>query len=306
MFVPQLNNIKKMKYIITGSLGHISLPVVKNLVAAGHHVTVVSSNADKTKAIEALGAQAAVGLVSDAAFINKTFQGADAVYLMIPPNFATTDLLQYQKEVADIYTQAIELNKVKNVVQLSSIGAHMRNGAGPIDGVAYLEEKLNQLSNTNIKMLRPSYFFYNLFNMIPLIKNANIMGSNFGNTDEKLVLTHTSDIADAVSHHLLNLNFTGASIQYVASDECSVADIATALSSAANKPNTPWITFSDADSLNGMLQAGLPETIANGYVQMGKSIREGLIQADYWKNKPQLGKVKLADFAKEFTAAYNA
>ncbi|MES2380241.1 MAG: NAD(P)H-binding protein [Bacteroidota bacterium] len=295
-----------MKYIITGSLGHISLPVVKNLVAAGHHVTVVSSNADKTKAIEALGAQAAVGLVSDAAFINKTFQGADAVYLMIPPNFATTDLLQYQKEVADIYTQAIELNKVKNVVQLSSIGAHMRNGAGPIDGVAYLEEKLNQLSNTNIKMLRPSYFFYNLFNMIPLIKNANIMGSNFGNTDEKLVLTHTSDIADAVSHHLLNLNFTGASIQYVASDECSVADIATALSSAANKPNTPWITFSDADSLNGMLQAGLPETIANGYVQMGKSIREGLIQADYWKNKPQLGKVKLADFAKEFTAAYNA
>lgn len=296
-----------MKYIITGSLGHISLPVVKNLVAAGHQVKVISSNADKTKDIEELGAQAAIGSVSDANFVNKTFQGADAVYLMIPPNWATTNWMQYQKEVADIYVQAIQLNKVKNVVQLSSIGAHMRHGAGPIDGLAYLEEKLNQLSNTNIKMLRPSYFFYNFFNMIPLIKNANIMGSNFGNTDEKLVLVHTSDIAEVVSYHLLNLNFTGASIQYIASDECSVSDIATALSNAANKPNTPWITFSDADNLNGMLQAGLSETIASGYVQMGKSIREGLIQADYWQNKPtHLGKIKLVDFAKEFAAAYNA
>ncbi len=295
-----------MKYIITGSLGHISLPVVKNLVAAGHEVTVISSNADKAQAIEALGAKAAIGSVSNVEFVNKTFQGADAVYLMIPPNFATTNWLQYQQEVADNYVQAIQTNNVKNVVQLSSIGAHMGNGAGPIDGLAYLEEKLKTLGNTNIKILRPSYFFYNLFSMIPLIKNANIMGSNFGNTDEKLVLVHTNDIADAVSHHLLNLNFTGTNIQYISSDECSVADIATALSNAANKPGTPWITFSDEDALNGMLQAGLSETIAKGYVQMGKSIREGLIQADYWQNKPQPGKVKLVDFVKEFAVAYNS
>jgi hypothetical protein len=39
---------------------------------------------------------------------------------------------------------------------------------------------------------------------------------------------------------------------------------------------------------------------------MGKSIREGLLQADYWNNKPILGKIKLADFAKEFEAAYHA
>jgi hypothetical protein len=32
-----------MKYIITGSLGNISLPITKNLVAAGKDVTVISS-----------------------------------------------------------------------------------------------------------------------------------------------------------------------------------------------------------------------------------------------------------------------
>ena len=296
-----------MKYTITGSLGNISLPVVKNLVAAGHQVTVISSNANKAAEIESLGAIAAIGSVTDASFINQTFHGADAVYLMIPPNWAVTDWLAYQKEVADIYVNAIQLNKVKNIVQLSSIGAHMRKGAGPIDGLAYLEEKLETLNDVNIKILRPSYFFYNLFGMIALIKNAGIVGSNFGDSDEKLVLVHTSDIADVVSAHLLNLDFTGRSIQYIASDECTTNEIAAALLQVANKPIAPWVVFKDEDSLNGMLGAGLPNTIAEGYVELGKSIRGGALQADYWQNKPsEMGKIKLADFVKEFTYAYNA
>lgn len=294
-----------MKYVITGSLGHISQPVVKNLIAAGHAVTVISSNENKKAEIEALGAIAAIGSVSDLAFVKKSFNGADAVYLMIPPNFASNDFAAYQRNVADVYVKAIQENAVQHVVQLSSIGAHMRKDSGPIDGLAYLEMALEKL-DVNVKMLRPSYFFYNLMGMIPMIKNAGIMGSNFGNTDEKLVLVHTNDIADAVTENLLSLNFTGKSIQYIAGDECSVSEIAEVLSNAANKPNTPWVTFSDEDALNGMLQAGLPKTNADGYVQMGKSIRNGLLQADYWKNKPSLGKIKLADFAKEFEAAYKA
>ena len=294
-----------MKYVITGSLGHISQPVVKNLIAAGHTVSVISSNENKKAEIEALGAIAAIGSVSDLTFIKETFKGADAVYLMIPPNFASNDFAAYQKNVADVNVNAIQENGVKNVVQLSSIGAHMRKDTGPIDGLAYLETELEKL-DVNVKMIRPSYFFYNLMGMIPMIKNAGIMGSNFGNTDEKLVLVHTNDIADAVTENLLNLNFTGKSIQYIASDECSISEVAETLSIAANKPNTPWITFSDEDALNGMLQAGLPKTNADGYVQMGKSIRNGLLQEDYWKNKPNLGKIKLADFAKEFEAAYKA
>lgn len=295
-----------MKYVITGSLGHISQPVVKNLVAANHQVVVISSNENKQAEIEALGAIAAIGSVSDATFINQTFSGADAVYLMIPPNFASTNLMDYQKHVANIYLEAIKLNGVKNVVQLSSIGAHMRQGAGPIDGLAYLETELEKLADVNVKMLRPSYFFYNLFGMVGLIKNANIMGSNFGNTNENLVLVHTNDIAEAVTENLLNLNFTEKTVQYIASDECSIQEIAEALSTAAKKPNTPWVTFSDEDALNGMLQSGLPKANADGYVELGKSIREGLLQADYWNNKPALGKIKLADFGKEFEAAYHA
>lgn len=57
------------KITITGSLGNIGSNLTKILVAQGHDVTVVTSNVDRTAAIEALGANAAVGSVSDVAFL---------------------------------------------------------------------------------------------------------------------------------------------------------------------------------------------------------------------------------------------
>lgn len=62
-----------MNYLITGSLGHISKPVVEKLTAAGHNVTVITSNNNRVADIEALGAKAAVGSVDDAAFLTQAF-----------------------------------------------------------------------------------------------------------------------------------------------------------------------------------------------------------------------------------------
>ncbi len=292
-------------YVITGSLGHISQPIVKSLKAEGHQVKVISSNANNKSKIEALGAEALIGSVIDADFINTAFNGADAVYLMIPPNWSANNWLEYQKLVADNYVTAIKNNRVKYVVQLSSIGAHMKNGAGPIDGLAYLESQLENLPDVHAKALRPSYFFYNLFSMKNMIKHAGIMGSNFGG-EEKLALVHTADIAQVASRNLLSLDFKQFSTQYIASDERTSHEISEALSKAAHKPNTPWLVFSDEDANNGMKQNGLSDTIADGYTQLGKSLREGKLQEDYWKNKPVLGNIKLEDFAKEFEAVYHS
>jgi hypothetical protein len=143
--------------------------------------------------------------------------------------------------------------------------------------------------------------------MAPLIKGMNIMGSNFGDTDEKLVLVDPTDIADAAFEELSTLSFTGHSVRYIASDERHPSEIAAILSEAIGKPGIPWVTFTDEQSLQGMLGAGLSNTIAEGYTTMGAAIHNGSIQEDYWKNRSaSFGKVKLEDFAKEFAAAYNA
>ncbi len=296
-----------MKYVITGGAGHISAPLTEKLLEAGHEVTVIGRNAENLKTLTGKGAKVAVGSVEDEAFLTETFQGADALYLMIPPNASPEGgWREYQNRVADLYVDAVKAARIKHIVMLSSVGAHMGEGAGPVDGLADMEKKLSALQDVNIKFLRPSYFMYNFFGMAPLIKNMNIAGANYGGTEEKLVIVHTADIAEAAAEELLNLSFAGHSVRYIASDERSTDDIAKVLGEAVGKPGIPWVVFSDEQAMGGMKGAGLPDAIATGYVDLGRALREGKAQEDYWKNKPTLGSVKLEDFAKEFAGAYNA
>jgi hypothetical protein len=102
----------------------------------------------------------------------------------------------------------------------------------------------------------------------------------------------------------LNLNFSGKSVKYIASDERTTEDIAKALGEAVGKPGIPWVVFKNEQSLQGMLDAGLTPAMAEAYTQMGQSINSGLLQEDYWKHRPTLGKLKLEEFAKRFAAVY--
>ncbi|GGM94147.1 hypothetical protein GCM10010967_29180 [Dyadobacter beijingensis] len=294
-----------MKYIITGSLGNISLPVTKNLIAAGHSVTVISSNPSKKAPIEDLGAEAAIGSVQDEAFLESAFAGGDVAYLMIPSDFSLNDYAAFQREVADKYVQALRSAGITRIVLLSSVGAHLRQGAGPIDALGYLEEKLAAIPGLQVKILRPSYFFNNLYSQIGLIRQAGIAGSNFGSTDEKLVLVDTDDIAKVATEQLLAPFTEPQTITYISSDERHPSEIAAVLGAAIGKEGLPWVPFSDEDSYNGMLQAGLNESFAGLYRDMGQALQNGTMQEDYWKNRGEIkGSFKLEDFAKRFAGAY--
>lgn len=292
------------KYLITGSLGNISKPIIEGLIKAGHSVSVITGSAERVKDIEKLGAKPLVGSLTDATFLKSAFQTIDVVYTMIPPIWQTTNWRKSQNEIAQNYFQALKASNVKHVVNLSSIGADVGNGVGPVDGLYDFEQLLNKLENISVKHLRPSFFFYNLMAQIGLIKQAGIMGANYG-ADEKLFLVHTKDIAAAALEELLKLNFAGKSVRYVIGDERSGQEIANVLGKAISKPLN-WAVFTDDQQKAGMLQAGLSEVHAASYTQMGVALRDGSMQKDARKNLPPFSSTKLEDFAKEFAGAFTA
>ncbi len=294
-----------MKYVITGSLGNIGKPLTQKLVAAGHDVTVVTSTENRKAEIEALGAKAAVGFIADVAFLTNTFKGADAVYAMIPPTLEPSDWKAYIGKMGQNYADAIQAAGVKKVVHLSSIGAHLPEGVGPVSGIHRSELALNKLEGVDIKHLRPGNFYTNFYGNIGMIKGAGIIGGNYGE-NTKIVLVHPMDIASAVFEELTGLSFTGKTVRYVVSDERSTTEIAKVLGTAIGKADLPWINFSDEDALAGAIGAGLPEEIAKNYIEMGTSIRSGKMFEDYRNHPTTLSKIKLEDFAKEFAVAYNA
>jgi uncharacterized protein YbjT (DUF2867 family) len=294
-----------MHYVITGGAGNISKPLALSLLQAGHTVTVIGRKESNLAELISAGAKAAIGSVEDVAFLTKTFTGADAVYTMVPPIHQVADWKGYIGSIGENYAAAIAASGVKYVVNLSSIGAHLPDGVGPVSGLYRVEQALNTLTGVNIKHLRPSYFYTNLFANIGMIKGMGMIGANFGTNTFPIV--SPDDIAAVAAEHLLSLDFTGQSIQYIASDEITTDKLASVLGAAIGKPDLKWIVFTDEQALSGMLQAGLPEEIAKNYVEMNHSIQAGLMFEDYYKHPtPVTGKVKLEDFAEVFAAAYKA
>lgn len=291
-----------MKITITGSLGHIGKPLTQILVAQGHDVTVVSSNPERKSAIEALGARAAIGTMESVEFLIQAFTSANAVFCMIPPaGYEEPDRVVHYEKVANCYADAIRATSVKRVVHLSSFGAHLESGTGIIVGAYRAEKVFDRLENVALTHIRPTYFYYNLHHFIGMIKNAGLMASNYGAAD-KILLVSPVDIADAVAEELANL--IGNKIRYVASDERTGHEIASAIGHAIGKPDLHWTLISDAQMQRNMELHGMPTLLAAAMTEMFASQRSGAMAEDFYKNPMMMGNVKLEDFAKEFAVTY--
>ncbi len=296
-----------MKITVTGSLGHISKPLTIELVQKGHHITVISSSQEKQKEIEDLGAKAAIGSLEDVDFLTENFMGVDAVYCMIPPNNyfdQNLDLLAYYREIATNYAKAIEISGVKRVIYLSSVGAHLAQGSGIIIGHHLGEEIMNKLSDVSITFMRPVGFYYNLLGFVNVIKNKGFIEANYG-AGEHLIWVSPIDIAAAIVQEL-ETQPVERKIQYVASEELTGNQTATILGEAIGKPDLKWHLIPTKQWQNNLEMIGMNPSIVSGLVEMFESQNKGILTEDYFLNRPDLGKVKLRDFAKDFAKVYNS
>lgn len=294
-----------MKIIITGSLGNVAQPLAQQLIAEGHDITVISSSESKKTEIQSLGAKAAIGSITDLDFLIKTFEGADAVFVMTPPNLGATQIVEDTISVGKNYTEAIRKTNVKRVVMLSSVGAASPIENGPIKGLHQIENLYNGLENTSVTFVRAGYFYNNFFNDIPLIQNAGIIGGNYPE-NTNIPVVHPVDIAKIAAEELVK-NADGKKIRYAVSDIRPGSDFASVLGSAIGKPELPWVEFTDEEYLNGALQGGLPQEMAELYTEMGRGIRTGVVQKDFVEHgSPVTGGTKLEEFAKEFATQFNS
>jgi uncharacterized protein YbjT (DUF2867 family) len=293
----------KMKIVITGSLGHISKPLTTTLVQAGCDVTVVSSKSEKLKEIEALGATGAIGALQDLTFLAGAFEGADAVYAMVPPNPGAADIRGFYRQIGNNYAQAIGDAGVRRVVFLSSMGADLDKGTGPVLGSHDIEGILDGLSGVAVTHLRPGYFYYNLYNYVGQIKGLGLIRDNFGGQDS-VVMVAPDDIA-AVAAEELQATGSVARIRYIASDERTAKEVARVLGAAIGMPDLKWMVCSDEERLEELAKFGVPPAFAAGLVELTANIHSGVFYRDYHAHKIRpAGSVKLEDFVREFAAAF--
>ena len=293
-------------YIITGATGNTGSVIASQLLAQGKKVTVVGRDVAKLKSLTDKGAVAAVGNLEDAAFLTKLFTGASAAYLIIPPKWDVTDWLAYQREVAASFLKAIQDSGLKKVVLLSSQGSH-RPDAGPVSGLGEFEKQLATVSGLDAVILRAGYFMENLYGVIGMVKHAGILGYSL-NGDVKVSLVHTRDIAAVAVKYFSDLSFKGITKVFVAgAADLTMNEVAAILGKAIGKPDLKYVTFSYADAKAGMLQAGIPETIADGYNELFKCLNEGNYLSDFGRTPENTTPTTFQSFVEqELVHAYQA
>lgn len=299
-----------MKITLTGSLGNISKPLAEELLQKGHSLTIISSDPKKKEQIEAMGATAAIGTMTDANFLASAFKGADIVYLMETMgvhNFSdpNLDLMASIDRIAQAFKTAVEQSGVKKIIHLSSIGGHTNKGNGMLAFHYYAEQTLQQLpADVSIKVMRPVGFYYNMLGFIPTIKSQNAIYANYGG-DEKEPWVSPRDIASVIAEEM-EKPFNGRSIRYIASEELSPNEVAKILGETVGKPDLKWITLTDEQFLENLIRVGMNPAIAKGFMEMNASRRGGVLYEDYNRHRPELSKTKLKEYAsKDFLTVYN-
>ena len=294
------------KYVITGATGKIGKNLAKELLAKGQNVKVVGRDAGKLQELVSLGAEALVGNVTDKNFLIKAFAGADAVFCLVTPNLFTADVRKEQNTISENYFEAVKANKVPNVVLLSSVGAHLRKGAGIVDGLGYLEELFLQLKDTNVLNLRPTYFMENTLGMIGTIKQLGIAG-NPVKPDAKLPMVATKDIAAVAAKRLLNLDFKNNSIEFVlGAKDYTYAEITTIAGKSIGKPDLKYIQFPYEDSIKGMVAAGYcGEDAAKLMVDLARAINEGTLTNGHTRTVANTTPTTYDEFASTFAWVFN-
>ncbi len=294
-------------YVITGATGNTGSRIAEQLLAAGETVRVIGRESERLQHFVDKGADAAVGDLEDASFLTEAFRGATAVYAMIPPKWDLQEPWRaFQRRINSAITEAIANSEVKHVVVLSSNGAHLPEGAGPVSGLHEFEESLKTISGLNILALRAGFFMQNLFANIGMIQGMGFFGYTL-HPDLKLPVVHTNDIADVAVKHLKSLDFKGFEAVFVAGErDISMQEIAQVLGEAIHKPDLKYVPFTPEQAKQGMLQAGIPETIADGYNELFDCLNRGDYLNDYKRTAENTTPTSIEAFAKEFAGAYQA
>lgn len=266
-------------FVVVGASGNTGHVVANNLLSRGEKVRVIGRNSAHLQPLTSKGAEPFIADITDASALAKAFQGADSAYVMIPPHNTSKDPLGYSNRVSDAIAATVHKAGTKNVVVLSSVGAELPSGTGPVVGLHYLEQKLNQISSANVLYLRAAYF---MENTLPQVNAIRQMGSAAGpvRPDLKFPMIATRDIGTVAADALLHPTVRGKQTRELHGQrDISYNEVASIIGKAIGKPNLKYVQPPD-DQLRGVLvQMGMSEPMANLLLEMTHAMNNGKMRA---------------------------
>lgn len=265
-----------MTTVITAPTGNIGRELTRRLLDAGADVTLLVRDPGKVTGFAGRGAKVKQGSLDDPTFVLAATRGARQIFWLTPPDMQTRDLRARQNEFGAVGSRAVRENGIERVVHLSSIGAHMTKGTGPILGLHDNEQKFEGVAE-NVLHLRPGYFMENLLALGPSIALQKSIFMPMP-ADRRLPMVATRDIAAVAAAELLDDGWSGRRIRGIhGPEDIDWNRVAKAVSEALKETIT-YTEVPPAAVKQAFEALSLPEPTAEAMVEMLVGLGDGSIE----------------------------
>jgi uncharacterized protein YbjT (DUF2867 family) len=266
-------------YVVIGATGHTGSTVAEKLLGKGEKVRVVGRDERKLEQFRQKGAEAFVADVTDASAMERAFAGAEAAYVMIPPNMASPSVSAFQQRVADSLASALQKNGVKQAVALSSVGADKPEKTGPVVGLRRLEEKLESIGGLNVLFLRAGYFMENILPQVGVIQSFGNMAGPV-RAELPLPMIATRDIGAAAAEALTRRDIQGKQRrELLGARDVSYTQVAKVVGAAIGKPNLQYQQVGAAQLKPALMQMGMSANMVDLLLEMSDALNSGYMRA---------------------------
>jgi uncharacterized protein YbjT (DUF2867 family) len=265
-------------YAIAGVTGHTGKIAAETLLAQGKAVRVIVRKAEQGAAWKAKGAEVAVASLDDEAALTKAFTGAEGAYVLLPPDVTSNEVLASRARLTKAISAAVQAAKLPHVVLLSSVGAQLPDGTGPIKMLHDAEKSLEK-TGAATTFVRASYFLENFGGVLQPAKTDGVLPSFMpaGMVHETVT---TRDIGRTVAQALVDGPRGRRVIELAGAAPTSANDVAAKLTKLLGRP----VKVAEAPLeavVPTFMSFGMSQNMSELYREMIAGFNSGHIKPDH-------------------------
>ncbi|UPJ71849.1 NmrA family NAD(P)-binding protein [Bradyrhizobium sp. 187] len=220
-------------YTIMGVTGKVGGAAARDLLNHGSRLRVVVRDQVKGDAWAERGCEVAVADLHDSKALTTAFEGAEGVFVMLPPIFDPAPGFREAKAMIATLYEALQAGQPGKIVALSTIGAEAAN-PNLLNQLGLLERCLSGLSRP-VTFLRAAWFMENAAGDVAAAKEKSVIDSYLQPVERPVSMVSAVDVGRAVSS-LLREQWTGVRVEELeAHQRVSPKAIATAFSKSLGK-----------------------------------------------------------------------
>jgi uncharacterized protein YbjT (DUF2867 family) len=211
-----------------------------------------------------------------------------------------------QEQESDAIAKAVKESGLRYAVHLSSYGAQVPEGTGPVAGLHSSEQKLNAISDLNVLHLRAAYFMENNLAAIDMIHGLGLFGHALL-PDLKLPMIATRDVGDYAAQRLLDLDFSGKQTRELLGErDLTMTEATAVIARSIGKPDLRYEQFSYDQVEQVLTQMGFPRKKAGVYIEMFQAINAGVLASQEPRSPVNSTPTSFETFVQDvFLAAYH-